>query len=427
MLSIYRFLTSFFYPFLVILIYFRMILKKEDNLRYKEKIFPGYFNPRKNKIKKLIWFHAASVGELKSVLPIIKKINIDNKNLEILITTVTLSSANLAKDEIKEYDNVYHRFFPLDVTFLIKKFIKLWKPSKIFLVDSEIWPNLILISKNYNIPISILNARITFKTYKKWIAVPNTAKIIFSSFNLCLTSNEETKKYLLNLNAKNVIYIGNIKFITPKYEKKFNSFNLDKLSNKKIWIAASTHDGEEEICIKAHLKLKEKFNEIITIIAPRHINRVEDIKKIFENYDLKCKILNKNQSFDEANEIFIINFFGSLPYFYKYASSVFVGKSTIKKLIKDGGQNPIDAVRMGCKIYHGPYFYNFQEIYEFLIKNNISKVVWNSDELFNYLKDDLENNKKNIGQFSKLIDSIGEKTFDETMKKINKFLDVETF
>ena len=99
----------------------------------------------------------------------------------------------------------------------------------------------------------------------------------------------------------------------------------------------------------------------------------------------------------------------------------------IKKLIKDGGQNPIDAVRMGCKIYHGPYFYNFQEIYEFLIKNNISKVVWNSDELFNYLKDDLENNKKNIGQFSKLIDSIGEKTFDETMKKINKFLDVETF
>ncbi len=427
MISLYRFLTTFFYPLLIILIYFRKILNKEDNFRYKEKIFPNHFNPRKNKDKKLLWFHAASIGELKSILPIIKKINSEHTNLEILITTVTLSSANLVKDEIKEYKNIYHRFFPLDVSFLIDKFIKSWKPSKIFLIDSEIWPNLILISKKYEIPISILNARITSKTYKKWMTLQNTAKIIFSSFSLCLTSNQETKKYLLSLNAKNVFYIGNLKFIKPKAGKEFNNLNIDKLNNEKIWIAASTHDGEEEICINAHIKIKEQFNEIITIIAPRHVNRAENIKKVCKKYNLKSKILSKDQSLDKDNEIFIINFFGSLPQFFKYANSVFVGKSTNKKLINDGGQNPIDAVRLGCKIYHGPYVYNFQEIYDFLIKNNISKIINNSDELANYLKEDLKINKKNIGQFAELIDSIGKKTLDKTMEKINKFIIDETF
>ena len=212
MLLAYRYLTIFFYPILVLIIYFRKILKKEHNKRYKEKIFPSFFDVQKEKNKKLVWFHAASVGEVKSILPIINELNNKN-NLSILITTVTLSSGNLISEEIKRYRNVQHRYFPIDVSFVMKKFLLSWKPDAIFFIDSEIWPNLISLTKQIRIPIAILNARITKKTFARWSMAPKTAKKIFSCFDLCLTSNNETKDYLQKFNAKNIFFHGNIKFI----------------------------------------------------------------------------------------------------------------------------------------------------------------------------------------------------------------------
>ena len=151
------------YPFLVILIFIRKVIKKEDPLRYKEKIFSSNFNVNKKK-DNLIWFHAASIGELKSILPIIRELNKKYKTLEFLITTITLSSGKLANEEIKKIKNVSHRYLPIDVEFLINKFINLWKPKAIILVDSEIWPNLIFSAKKNNITLGLLNARITYKT-----------------------------------------------------------------------------------------------------------------------------------------------------------------------------------------------------------------------------------------------------------------------
>jgi len=144
MILIYRILTTLIYPLLLIFIYYRKILKKEDSIRFKEKILISHFNVNRKKESKLIWFHAASIGELKSIIPIIELLNKNKNKLEFLITTTTLSSGNLAKIELKNIYNAYHRFIPFDVEFLIKKFLLLWKPDAIFLVDSEIWPNLIL-------------------------------------------------------------------------------------------------------------------------------------------------------------------------------------------------------------------------------------------------------------------------------------------
>ena len=147
MILLYRILTTFFYPIFVLIIFYRKLIKKEDQKRYKEKIFFKNFNIKRKKDSRLIWFHAASIGELKSILPIIKILNQTQNSLEFLITTTTLSSANLAKDELKKFDNMHHRFIPIDSPFLIKKFLNSWKPNTIFLVDSEIWPNLILEAK----------------------------------------------------------------------------------------------------------------------------------------------------------------------------------------------------------------------------------------------------------------------------------------
>ena len=427
MILIYRTLTNFLYPFLIVLILFRKLINKEDKNRYKEKIFPSFFYIKKNNNKKLIWFHAASIGEFKSVLPIIKELNQNNSHFEFLITTVTLSSSNLAKEELKKIYNAYHRFFPLDVNFLIKKFLYLWKPYAIFLVDSEIWPNLISNSKELKIPLAIINARITKKTFIRWMCLEFMAKNIFKSFDICLTSNLETKKYLEKLHAKNIFYTGNIKLIGNIDKKVIHNPNKEILEKNRFWFAASTHKGEEEFCLKTHLILKKKYEKIITVIAPRHIERINKIKKLCDKLNLKSQVLNKNDLILENKEIILINSFGVLSSFFKYAKSVFIGKSLIKKLEKVGGQNPIDAAKLGCKIYHGPFVYNFEEIYKTLKQYNISQKIENSDELAAHLLTDLINIKNNSNEFSILMNNLARKTLHDTMKNIKIFLSNETY
>ena len=422
MVLIYRALSNILFPVFILIIYLRKILKKEDSYRYREKIFPKYFNITRKDNTKLIWFHAASIGELKSILPILSEINKKQKDIEFLVTTITLTSANLAKEEFKNFKNVFHRFFPIDSEFLIKKFLKLWKPSAIFLVDSEIWPNLILVAKKNGIPLSLLNARITTKTFKRWMILNSFAKKIFNSFDLCLTSNNETKVYLDRLNAKNIHFLGNIKLINYIDNRKLNIQNEDFLTKRRFWIAISTHSGEETLCLKVHLKLKKFYENIKTIVAPRHVQRINDIKKLCESFKISYQILDKNDLIDDSKEIILINSYGNLGIFLKYAKSVFIGKSTVKKLKHVGGQSPIDAAKMGCKIYHGPYIYNFGEIYGILKENNISKEIEGSEDLAKNLERDLRNMEKNEREISAKINSLGIKTLNNTMQKIDNFL-----
>ena len=172
MLLIYRYLINFFFPIIIIIIFFRSLFNKEDKDRFKEKLFSSSFNITKDYNKELIWFHAASIGELKSIIPLIKKLNEKNK-FEFLITTVTLSSANLIKKELLNEKNIIHRFFPIDKSNLVQRFLDSWSPNLIIFVDSEIWPNFILNIKQRNIPLILLNGRITKKTFLRWNLVPD--------------------------------------------------------------------------------------------------------------------------------------------------------------------------------------------------------------------------------------------------------------
>ena len=317
--------------------------------------------------------------------------NNDNQNLKFLITTTTFSSGKLAETELKKFNNVEHRYFPFDVSFLIDKFLFLWKPDKIFLVDSEILPNLLLKSKEHKIPIALINARLTSKSFKRWMIFPKIAKKIFGIFDLFLCSNNETKIYLEKLDLGNIYFKGNIKLIEYIDENEIKNINKRVLLKKRFWFAASTHQGEDSFCLQTHLRLKEKFKDIITIIAPRHIERSESIKSLAKKLNLNTQILNKDELISENNEIIIINYFGALKSYFKYAKSVFIGKSLVKKLRNDGGQNPIEAAKLKCKIYHGLYVYNFEEIYEILRKGFISREIKDYKDLSNNLLLDLEN------------------------------------
>ncbi len=422
MIPLYRILTLIFYPLIILIIFLRKLLNKEDAIRYKEKIFSKDFNVVKKKYKKLIWFHVASIGELKSILPLIEKLNKEKENLQFLVTTVTLSSATLSKEEFKKYDNVFHRFFPVDVEFLIKKFLLLWNPSIIFLVDSEIWPNLVLNAKKNKIPIAIINARITQKTFDRWKLVPVTSKKIFNCFDLCLTANKETFFHLQKLGAKNIFNPGNLKLIGKIDTSKITNPSENILKKNRFWLAISTHLTEEALCLESHVLLKQKFKDLITIIAPRHIERIKQIELICKKRNLSTQILNENETILENKEVVLINSFGVLPKFLKFSKSVFIGKSTIKKLEKEGGQSPIDAAKLGCRIYHGQYVYNFEEIYDLLKKHKISFTINSADELAQNIEKDLISFTKDNNKFTNLMYKLEQDTLENTMNKINSFL-----
>ena len=422
MIFIYRLITILLYPIFIILIYLRKLFNKEDDNRYKEKIFHSNFFPNRNDKKKLIWFHAASIGEVQSIFPLVKKLNNENNDLEFLITTVTLSSGNIVKKKFFAYKNVNHRYFPLDVNFLIKSFLNKWKPNLVIFIDSEIWPNLIFEIKKRKTPIALINGRITKKSFNKWMLISKFAKKIFSTFDLCLAASKESEKNLKELSVKNLIYFGNIKFAAEVEQKDLTDKYLEILKKKTFWCAASTHKGEEIICLKAHLNLRKTYKDLITIIIPRHINRCIEIRDLCNKHKLSSQVLNDKELIKDNCEIIIINSFGALSKFYNYSKSVFIGKSMIKKLERVSGQNPIEAAKLKCKIYHGPYVYNFKEIYDLLKSYKISEEINGEKDLCEKLSRDLKNSEDDENKTTDIINDLGQKILENTTKEINKLL-----
>ena len=228
MLLLYRTLINFIFFLIPLIIFVRLIKKKEDIKRFKEKI--GFF-PKKKINGKLIWFHGASVGEIKSVIPLIEKFQKNKKIKQILITSNTLSSSFVINKLKKK--KIIHQFFPIDTYFISKKFIDYWKPSKAFFIDSEIWPNTILNLSKKRIPIILINGRITKKSFNRWSYFPNFSKRIFSKLNLCLASSQESLKYLKKLQVKNVRYFGNLKFSISEDEPYKENIHLKNFLKKK--------------------------------------------------------------------------------------------------------------------------------------------------------------------------------------------------
>ena len=424
MIHTYRLISLILYPLLVLIIYLRKVFNKEDKVRFKEKLFYSSFLNNFNNSRKLIWFHAASIGEVQSIIPIINRLDKETKKFNFLITTITLTSGKFIKEEFKSKNNITHRYLPLDINFLVKKFILIWKPYAVFFVESEIWPNLILNLNDKKIPISIINGRLTKKSFKRWKIVSTLAYKIFSKFELIMTSNLTSKYYFAELGGKNIVHIGNIKFSNKVDFTNIKKINEKNLSSKIVWCAASTHDNEEHFCIKTHVKLKEKISNLLTIIVPRHIERADQIKKISLNNKLNTQVISKDEVILNNTEIAIIKSFGVLPEYLKYARSALIGKSLLKRLKNDGGQNPILAAQMGCKIYHGPYVSNFEEIYKFLLDENLSEEILTVNDLSNNLINDFKK-KKDLNQSKTLFDKIGETILEKTIKEIDNFLNYE--
>ena len=391
-----------------IFIILRIFKNKEDKKRFVEK-FSIPSEKRRNGL--LIWFHACSVGEILSIVPLIKNYEKNNAVNQILVTTSTLSSSKVLKKF--KFKKTIHQFYPIDHFIFVNSFLNYWKPNIAIFVESEIWPCMFKKLKIKDIPLILLNARITKKTFNRWLKFKNFTKSILENIKIAYPQNKETKLYLKKLGLKNYSEIGNMKFAEYDDAKQ----NLDRrlnveLKNKKFWIASSTHNSEEIFCAKTHMILKSKYNNLITIIIPRHIHRVKEIASELERLKLKVNLHSLRPKNLKNTDIYIVDTFGETKKFHKLGGSVFLGGSIIDR----GGQNPLEAARYGAKILHGPFIRNFTDIYKLLKSNKISKKINNTSQL----SKEITFNKNNQSGFK--IKNIGEKILKKTIKVLDKHI-----
>ncbi len=414
MLIIYRLFINLAILLSPIIIIIRLLNKKEDLHRFKEKFC---FFSQKRKDGNLIWFHGASVGEIKSITPLIEKLEREKKINQILVTSSTLSSSKIFKKF--KFKKTVHQFFPIDKSSYTKKFLNYWKPNLAIFIDSEIWPNMLLNIKKKKIRAILLNARITKKSFKRWKYFISFAQKIFCCFDITFPQNKETIKYLKSFKVKKIKFLGNIKFSENEYQSKSKiNLKIKKfLKNKNYWCAASTHDNEELLCANAHLKLKNKIKNLVTFIIPRHTHRTTEIVNSLHNLNLKIHCHSSKEKIKNNTDIYIVDTYGEANSFFKACSTVFLGGS----LIKHGGQNPIEAARNGCKIIYGRYVQNFKEIYELLDKNQVSKKIHNVEQLSRKV-DILINKNKGSKNLEDKINKLGKRILEKTLSEFKFYL-----
>ena len=418
----YKFLTCLFYPLSPIFLFLRKIKNKEHHSRYKEKLSQISI-PREKGF--LLWCHVASVGEAMSILPLIENFDKDKKINKILITTITLSSAQVLQKKFSHNTKIIHQFLPLDIPKFINKFLNHWSPNLSIFIDSEIWPNLIFYIKEKKIPLLLINGRITKKTFSRWMIVKKFAKKVFEKFDLCLVSNKETENHLKTLGAKNIKNFGNLKFTKTQevHKKSLDSNFLDKIKNRKIWCASSTHASEEIFCAKTHINLKKNYKNILTIIIPRHINRIKAISEELLDLNLNIVLFSELNKINNNTDILLVDAYGEALKLYHISNCVFLGKSLIKSLENDSGQNPIEAARLGCKVFHGPNVSNFAEVYKFLETLGVTNKISTPEELEQFLQKELQNDKLNNNQAVDKIINYGQSTLNNVLKEIKIYID----
>ena len=410
MFFIYEVLGLIFILFSPLIFLIRIILGKENPQRFLEKFCIYSKNPN---FKKTIWLHGASVGEMLSIIPIIQELEKNKKIHKILLSSSTTSSALIfSKYKFKKTTHIY---FPIDTNYLTNKFINYWNPKVAIFIDSEIWPNMFKNLEKNNIPIVLINGRITKKSFMRWMKFPSFAIKIFKKISLALPQNTETLKYLKILGVKKIKFVGNLKYFGQSKKFLDKSTKL-KFKNRLIFCAASTHYNEELFIGKLHKELKSKYKNLLTIIIPRHINRSNSIINELESVNLNTVTRSSRQKISKTTDIYIVDTYGEATKFYELSKVTFLGGS----LIKHGGQNPLEPARLGNYILHGPNIQNFKEVYRMLSKLNVSKKANNINNMKKIIDRKIE--YKQNSKIIKKLNLIGINILKKNLTEINKFV-----
>ncbi len=405
MLKIYSLLSYIFIPIILINLFLRLLNNKEDKIRFTERL--GKSKNRFQQKKKILWLHAASLGEFKSSDLIIQKYY---KQFNILVTTTTMTSAKYVTQHYKS--KVIHQYIPFDVPSWCKKFIDYWKPSLILWIESDIWPNMLKIIKNNNINSFYVNARISPKSYKKWKYFKNLYSSSLTTFTKILAQSPNDLRRIEDLSSAKINYIGNLKLSNIKN----NDSKIDSNKTYKLMIVSS-HESEEEKIIKS-LENFIKNNKIKLCIAPRHLERISKIFKVLKKYKLSYALSDEDKSGDK--DVLIINTIGSLDKYFSKSEIIILGGSFISK----GGHNPLEPAKFGCVLISGNLVYNWENVYDEMARERACIMVNDVNKLDNII-DELMSNRSLIEDYKKRALDFSNKNFFDSealFKEINLVL-----
>ena len=325
----------------------------------------------------LIWIHASSIGESLSTLALIDSLRERWPNVAILLTTGTVTSAEMMAERLPK--GVLHQFVPLDLKSAVERFYRHWRPNLGLIVESEIWPNLIAVAAAENVPVVGINARMSKGSYRRWLWAKPLTQALLGSFALVLAQSEEDRRHFARLGAPRCLCYGNLKFAAAPL--KADAAELarveQQLGSRLRWLAASTHPGEEEQIARVHRTLAQKHPDLVTLLVPRHPRRGEEIERLLKERGLRICRRSTRQGIEPDCEIYLADSLGELGLWFRIAEIVFVGKTLVAK----GGHNPLEPAKLNCAVLYGPHSDNFSKIAEEMTAAGALRRVADADEL----------------------------------------------
>lgn len=366
-MGLYRVLTDLGAPALALYLRWRRFYGKEDSSRFSERL--GYASlPRPE--GRLVWLHAASVGEAVSVLSLIEALRHYFKGWQVLVTTGTVTSAALLGARLPK--SVLHHYMPVDRWPYVNRFLNHWQPQLALWVESELWPNMLTALRKRCVPAVLLNGRMSGRSFKRWSLVRGMAREMLGTFSLILAQTEAEKTRFLGLGAVHVHCVGNLKYAAEPLP--CDTLELDRLraqtGQRPMWLMASTHEGEDGIALEVHAKLRERWPDLLTIIVPRHPARGEAIGALVEKRGFRVARRSVDLSISSLTEVYVADTLGELGLFYRLAPVTCLGGT-----FTWGGHNPIEPAQLGCAMVFGPSMTNFAAMAEeFLAEGAAARV-----------------------------------------------------
>jgi 3-deoxy-D-manno-octulosonic-acid transferase len=355
-LSLYRVLAGWASPLVGALLSHRLRRGKEHPERVPER--RGKSSAARPD-GPLVWMHGASVGEIAAIIPLIERIVA--QGFHVLVTSGTTTSAQLAQQRLPT--GAIHQFVPFDSPLFVCRFLDHWKPDLALFTESDLWPNIIVMASKRRIPLILINARLSERSFKRWRVAPATIGALLRRFDLCLTQSPAYATRYRDLGAPRISITGNLKLDVPEPPADGECLKALRaaIGPRPTIAAASTHAGEEAALIETHRRLRPTFPNLLTIIAPRHPDRGPGVVEIAKAAGLTAA-LRSQARLPHDEDIYVVDTLGELGLVYRVAPIVFIGGS----LASHGGQNPVEPIKLGAAVLHGPHVWNFGEIYSAL-------------------------------------------------------------
>jgi 3-deoxy-D-manno-octulosonic-acid transferase len=353
-LKAYRMATRLAQPAAGLILGHRLKKGKEDKARLGErKGRPGFARPD----GPLAWIHGASVGETVSMTPIVERLIA--RGYIVLVTSGTVSSARVMAERLPSA--AIHQFIPLDTPGFMRRFLRHWRPDVGLIAESELWPNMLVEAGKADVPLMLLNGRMSERSYARWSKQPAMARALLSRFDVVMAQSRLDGERYSRLGAPRIALGGNLKYdvAPPPADPPSLALLEGATAGRPIWIAASTHPGEDELIIEAHRRVAARLPKLLTIIAPRHPHRGTDIADLARLMGVASGRRSAGDIPDRAVDLYVADTVGELGLFYRLSPLAFIGGS----LVPHGGQNPIEPAKLGAAILHGPHVHNFTDVY----------------------------------------------------------------